>query len=89
VYRGRWGIETGYRVKKGFLARTAVRSIGVRLFLFLVSMLLQNAWELLGRGRIEGRRGEEDVTADLFRDRMVRLLLSRLPAVEPLPEAPW
>jgi hypothetical protein len=81
VYRLRWGIETGYRVKGGFLTRTTVRSMQVRLFLFLVSMLLQNVWELLGRGA----RG---VTADLFRDRLVRILLSRLP-VGAVSEAPW
>jgi hypothetical protein len=81
VYRLRWGIETGYRIKKGFLARTALRCMYVRLLLFLVSVLLQNVWELLGRGA----RG---VTADLFRDRLVRFLTSRLP-VEALPGAPW
>ena len=71
VYRLRWGIETGYRVKKGFTARTAVKSLHVRLYLFLVSVLLHDVWELLGR--VGG------VSADLFRDRLVRLLLSSLP----------
>jgi hypothetical protein len=82
LYRLRWGVETGYRVKKGFLTRTAVRCMYVRLLLFLVSVLLQNVWELLGRGA----RG---VTADLFRDRLVRVLLSRLPVEGSLPGAPW
>ena len=81
VYRRRWGIETGYRVKKGFLAWTTVRSLHVRLFLFIVSVLLQNIWELLGRG------GEEGVTADLFRDRIERLVQDGLPVVV-FPEAP-
>jgi len=81
VYRLRWGIETGYRVKKGFTARTAVKSLHVRLYLFLVSVLLHNIWELLGRAG--------GVSADLFRDRLVRLLLSGLPmVVEAFPEAP-
>jgi len=81
VYRLRWGIETGYRVKKGFTARTAVRSLDVRLYLFLVSVLLHNVWDLLGR--VGG------VSAGLFRDRLVRLLLSGFPmVVEALPEAP-
>ena len=70
VYRLRWGIETGYRVKNGFLARTAVRSLHVRLYLFLVSVLLHNVWELLGR--VGG------VSACLFRDRLTRLVLSGL-----------
>lgn len=71
VYMGRWGIETGYRVKRGFLVRTAVRDLRVRLFIFLLSVLLQDVWELLGRG-VGG------VTADLFRDRCVRLILGGL-----------
>ena len=79
VYGLRWGIETGYRVKKGFLARTAVRSLDVRLYLFLVSVLLHDVWELLGR--VSG------VSAVLFRDRMERLVLSGLPVVV-FPEAP-
>ena len=79
VYRRRWGIETGYRVKKGFTVRTAVRSLHVRLYLFLVSVLLHDVWELVGR--VGG------VSADLFRDRLVRLVLSVLP-VRVFPEAP-
>ena len=73
VYRRRWGIETGYRVKRGFLVRTAVRCLYVRLFFFLLSVLLQNVWELVGRG-------EGGVSADLFRDRCVRLIVGGLGA---------
>jgi hypothetical protein len=62
------GVDTGYRVKKGFMVRTVVRDLRVRLFLFLLSVLLQDVWELLGRG-------DGGVTADLFRDRCVRLIL--------------
>lgn len=71
VYRGRWGIDAGYRVKRGFRARTAVRCMYVRLFLFLLSVLLQDVWELMGRGGV-------GVSADLFRDRLVRLVLGEL-----------
>lgn len=71
VYRGRWGIETGYRVKKEFLVRTAVRRVYVRLYLFLLSVLLHGVWELLGRGGV-------GVSAGLFRDRLVRLVLGEL-----------
>jgi hypothetical protein len=62
------GIETGYRVKKGFLVRTAVRCVYVRFYLFLVSVLLHDVWEFLGR--VGG-----GVSAGLFRDRLVRLVL--------------
>ena len=71
VYRCRWGIETGYRVKKGFLVRTAVRCLYVRLYLFLFSVLLHGVWELLGRGGV-------GVSAGLFRDRLVRFVLGEL-----------
>jgi hypothetical protein len=46
-YRARWGIETGYRVKKEFRARTTSRSIVVRALYFLLSVLLYNIWTLL------------------------------------------
>lgn len=49
AYRSRWGIETGYRVKKDFLALTTSPSPVVRyLFLFL-SVVLYNAWVLANR----------------------------------------
>lgn len=70
VYKRRWGIETGYRVKRGFLVGTAVRDLHVRLFLFLLSVLLQDVWELVGR--VGG------VSAGLFRDRLVRVVLGEL-----------
>ena len=66
VYKLRWGIETGYRVKKGFQVRTTVKDLWVRLYLFLLGVLLSDVWELLGR--VGG------VTADLFRDRVERLV---------------
>jgi len=42
-----------------------------RLFLFLISVFLQNVWELMG-----WREG--GATADLFKDRCVRLLVGGL-----------
>jgi hypothetical protein len=73
VYKLRWGIETGYRVKKGFLPRSAVRSLFVRLYLFMVSVLLADVWELLGRAG--------GVSGGLFRDRLERVALSGFPVV--------
>ncbi len=46
IYRKRWGIETGYRVKKDFRARTCAMSYVVRLFYFLLSVCLYNIWVL-------------------------------------------
>ncbi|MEM5793577.1 MAG: transposase, partial [Candidatus Aenigmatarchaeota archaeon] len=44
VYTQRWGIETGYRIKKQFRTRTCSTNFTVRLFLFLVSTLIYNFW---------------------------------------------
>ena len=44
TYPERWGIETGYRVKKEFRAKTCSRSFVVRLFFILISVILYNFW---------------------------------------------
>ena len=46
LYSQRWGIESGYRDKKSFRARTCSLSYQVRLFLFLVSVLAATIWTL-------------------------------------------
>lgn len=46
TYRKRWGIETGYRVKKDFLAITTTECYIVRMLYFLVSVILYNFWLL-------------------------------------------
>ena len=58
-YKNRWGIETGYRVKEEFRARTCSRSAVVRLLFNMVPFVLYNLWALVnlmlrwtvGRGR--------------------------------------
>lgn len=59
-YRKRWGIETGYRVKEEFRARTCSRkSAAVRLLFNMFSFVLYNLWVLvninlrytIGKGR--------------------------------------
>ena len=47
MYRKRWGIETSYRVKSGLRLRTCSRKYVVRFFLFVLSVILYNAWVLL------------------------------------------
>ncbi len=44
LYNKRWGIETGYRVKKEFLAKTTSRNYFIRLYYFLFSCLIYNLW---------------------------------------------
>jgi len=47
LYRRRWGIETSYRVKKGFRAQTTSKNYKVRLMYFLYSVLLYNLWIII------------------------------------------
>src|SRR6266849_5437772 len=44
AYAPRTGFESGYRLSKGCRGRTSSRDPGWRLFLFGMSLLLQNAW---------------------------------------------
>lgn len=46
-YRARWGIETGYRVKKDFRPFTTSRSAVVRQLFFFLSVLFYNLWVLV------------------------------------------
>jgi len=45
-YRGRWGIETGYRVKENVRGKTCSRKYAIRLLLQLLSIFLYNLWQL-------------------------------------------
>jgi len=46
-YKKRWGIETSYRVKSELRLKTCSRKYAVRFFMFVLSVLLYNAWVLL------------------------------------------
>lgn len=46
-YRKRWGIETSYRVKESFRARTTSKNYVIRLFYFLFSLTLYNIWVIV------------------------------------------
>jgi len=46
-YKKRWGIETSYRVKSELRLKTCSRKYVVRFFMFVLSVLLYNAWVLL------------------------------------------
>jgi IS4 transposase len=48
LYEARWGIETGYRVKKWeFRAKTCSESTIVRFFFILLAIILFNIWTLI------------------------------------------
>ena len=46
-YRKRWGIETGYRVKKKLRGKTCSTYYPIRLLFQLISVLLYNLWIFL------------------------------------------
>ena len=46
IYRERWGIENGYLEKKDVKEKTYSPDMGVRYFLFYISVLLYNMWVL-------------------------------------------
>ena len=46
-YSKRFGIESSYRLAKQSLAFTSSRDSGLRLLMFVVSLLLQNSWRYL------------------------------------------
>jgi putative transposase len=46
-YSKRWGIETSYRVKKGFRGKTTSRNYIIRQFYFMMSVVLYNLWILI------------------------------------------
>ncbi len=46
-FRKRWGIETGYRIIRKFLAKTTSRRYSTRLLYFYFAILLYNLWVLL------------------------------------------
>ncbi|MBD3155252.1 MAG: transposase, partial [Candidatus Aenigmarchaeota archaeon] len=71
TYPQRWGIETGYRVKKEFRAKTCSTSFTVRLLFILVSVVLYNFWILLN---VENHiLGEKTITV-----RKVRITFRRI-----------
>lgn len=47
LYGRRWGVETSYRVKDCFKAKTTSKNYIVRLFYFMFSVLLYNIWMLI------------------------------------------
>jgi IS4 transposase len=69
-YRARWGIETGYRVKKWeFRAKTCSESTMVRFFLIHLAIILFNVWTLLRHDRSEF--GKNGLPAYLLADEFV------------------
>ncbi|KXA93075.1 hypothetical protein AKJ66_02875 [candidate division MSBL1 archaeon SCGC-AAA259E22] len=82
MYSLRWGIETSYRIKHQFRAKTRTKYYEPRIFLFLFSVCLYNLWVLVNF-QAANKFGEDSkiyMTAKTFTDWMVKVL--------PLPEPP-
>lgn len=58
LYRSRWGIETGYRVRKVYRIRTNCLKYAVRLLFMLLEILLYNLWVYLNE-RWDGPRPKD------------------------------
>jgi len=70
MYRGRWNIENFYRDGKGhFMIKTKTGDPSVRLFFFMVAVLLYNLWYLVRRLVM--------VIARRWRDQLIDLLQCR------------
>lgn len=83
MYSLRWGIETSYRVKHMFRAKTRTKKYEPRIFLFLFSVCLYNLWVLVNF-KIAKRFGADSkfyMTAKAFTKRMV----DAFPQPEPPP----
>jgi len=69
-YGKRWGIETSYRVKQDFKARTTSKKYVVRLFYFMYPSRLYNLWVLanilVGLAILKFIPKEPFITAKMF-----------------------
>jgi len=83
MYSLRWGIETSYRIKHQFRAKTRTKKYEPRIFLFLFSVCLYNLWVLVNFqvAKKFGTDSEIYMTAKTFTDRMAKVL----PQPEPPP----
>lgn len=74
-YEARWGIETGYRVKKWeFRAKTCSESVIVRFFFILLAIILFNIWTLL---RFDYQdRYKEGTPAYILREIYIQMTIS-------------
>lgn len=92
-YRGRFGIETSYRVLHQVRARTTSREPALRLLLLTIAGLLSNLW-VYGKALLVGSTARADRRAArqwldraLRLDRWRDLLLSAIKALYHVPDA--
>ena len=59
AYRKRWGIETGYRVKREFRIKTSTRVYSMKILFFFLSVVMYNLWVLLNHDALITHPGLE------------------------------
>ena len=90
LYRKRWGIETGYRVKGDFKANTTSKSRTIRIAYLMISICLYNIWVLVNLivdgnviKRFErittNRKYKPSITTRKVKKACLRLLLNDIP----------
>ncbi len=76
IYKKRWGIETGYRVKEDFQANTCSNNFTVRLMYSLLAICLYNLWVLVNllqdygiikKSVISGKKYKPSITTRMIR----------------------
>lgn len=84
LYRSRWGIETGYRVKQDFRARTCSPSFVIRYLLLFLSIFLYNIWVLCNAifFILEPHRQKPKITTKKMRREYNKLFLYMMDAAE-------
>ena len=79
LFKKRWGIETGYRMIRKFLARTTSNRYSIRLLYFYLAVLLYNFWVLLNL------RSRMRIIVDVLRMLMTSVLVTVNPFLTNLP----
>ncbi len=70
IFKKRWGIETGYRMIRKFLAKTTSRRYTIRLLYFYLAVLLYNFWVLLNL------RAHRRIIADVLKAMVTSILVT-------------
>jgi len=76
LYKKRWGIETGYRVKKDFKIKTCTNNHVIRTLFFFIQILMYNFWtnirKLTDFIRMCGERVKA-ITTRLFKKKIMKI----------------
>jgi len=91
LYKRRWGIETGYRVKGNFQANTCSKSFTIRVMHSLLAICLYNVWvlinllhdfEIIKRDVATCKKYKPSITARMVRKSYERWLLEMCESLE-------